>query len=100
MSNQDFPKIIKEISLAHLKRIDVALEGNWNSTVSTVWSREKGFLGFSHIVQSDSKYIPSLELYFEDSWIGIHCYKRIDDLNIFDEKFTFKIIEFIENKVG
>lgn len=41
MSNQDFPKIIKEISLAHLKRIDVALEGNWNSTVSTVWSEKK-----------------------------------------------------------
>jgi len=32
----DLPQILNHISLRDLKRIDVALEGDWNPTVATV----------------------------------------------------------------
>jgi hypothetical protein len=41
---QPLPKLLEEISLTNLHRIDVALEGDWNSTVVTVWTRKDRFL--------------------------------------------------------
>lgn len=100
MSNErDLPKILKEIPLDNLFRIDVALEGDWSQTVVTIWTREKGLLGFSRITRSHSIFKPSLELYFENSWVGIHCFKRIENQNVFDEPLALKIIDYIENRL-
>jgi len=90
----DLPQILNHISLRDLKRIDVALEGNWNPTVATVWSKDKGFLGFSGVVKSHPKYKPSVELYFDHIWIGIHCYRELDKQYVFDENLALRIIEF------
>ncbi len=94
--NEELPKILKEISLQDLQRIDVALEGDWSSTVVTVWSRERGRHGFSEIVRSHPIYKPSLELCFEDTWVGLHCFKRIDYQNVFDEELALEIIGHVE----
>lgn len=94
------PKILKEISLDDLERIDVALEGDWSPTVVTVWSRERGLQGFSGITRSHETYKPSLELYFGDTWVGIHCFKRVDNQNVFDEEFALRVIGHVENIAG
>jgi len=95
---KEIPLIVCEISLDKIKKIVVALEGDWNPTMVTVWTREKGMLGFSNVTRTHSSHKPSLELYFEDTWLGIHCFNRIDDKNVFDEEFAIQIIEYVESK--
>ncbi len=92
------PQTLREISLDGLRRIDVALEGDWNPTVVTVWSREEGRHGFSAVARSHPTHKPSLELYFENVWLGIHCFRRIDDENAFDEELAIRIIEYVEER--
>lgn len=92
-------KILADISLRGLMRIDAALEGNWNPTVTTVWTKEKGFIGFGGAAHSDPDLKPSLELYFKDRWIGLHCYKKVGMLNMFDETLAGQIIEYIEKRM-
>jgi hypothetical protein len=95
---KDIPLIVREIMLNTIQRIDVGLEGNWSPTVVTVWSREHGEIGFSEAILSHPDNKPSLELYFEDSWLGIHCFNRINGKNVFDEVFATRIIEFVESR--
>ena len=98
MNSQELLNLVKEMPIRDMKRIDVALEGNWNPTVTAVWSRERGFIGFGKVKKEHSKYKPSIELYFDDYWIGIHCYKRIKNKNIFDQEFALKIIKLAARK--
>ncbi|GEM_PF-1934338 len=93
--NRHLPDILTRLAFHDILHIDVALEGDWNPTVITVWSREKGFVGFTHIVRSHPRLIPSLELYFPDYWIGIHCFQHIDGVNVFDEDLAMRIIEYV-----
>ena len=93
------PKLIRDISLNKLKRIDVGLEGNWNSSVVTIWTRNEGLIDSCRFNESDTVYKPSLELYFEDGWIGIHCYKQLSNRNVFNRDFALKIIQFVEKKI-
>ena len=95
---KEIPLIVREISLDKIQRIDLALEGNWSPTVVTVWSREQGVIGFADAILTHPDNKPSLELYFEDSWLGIHCFNRIDGQNVFDEEFATRIIEYIESR--
>ncbi|NIQ39761.1 MAG: hypothetical protein GTN81_14405 [Proteobacteria bacterium] len=98
--NRGLPRILTDLSYEDLARIDVAMEGDWNATVVTVWSRERGLLGFSRVSRSHPTYKPSLELYFEDTWVGIHCFKRIDNQNVFDEELAIKVIASVEKASG
>ena len=49
--DRTLPAILIDASLDGLLRIDVALEGDWNATVTTVWTRDRGRLGFDSVVQ-------------------------------------------------
>jgi hypothetical protein len=93
----EIPEILQDIPLERLKRIDLALEGDWNKTVIEVWQRKTGFLGWRQKTLNHPEFKPSLELYFQDSWVGIHCFKRTEDLNVFDWEKGEKIIQFIED---
>ena len=95
---KEIPLIVREISLVKIQKIVVALEGNWNPTTVTVWSREKGMLGFSNVTRTHSIHRPSLELYFTDAWLGINCFYKIEGKNVFDEEFALKVIEYVERK--
>jgi len=97
--NKNVPTIIKKISLKNLIRIDAALEGNWNPTTTAIWTRKNGFIGFSKAKKSHRVFKPSIELYFKDSWIGIRCFKRIKNKNVFNEKLAMSIINFVEDKL-
>ncbi len=78
-----------------IKRIDAALEGNWSKTITTIWNKRGGFIGFSKVKKQHVKYKPSIEFDFDGYWIGIHCYKRKNGKNVFDEKLAIKIIDYI-----
>jgi hypothetical protein len=90
---------IRKISIADIKRVDIALEGNWNRTVTTVWDRKKGFGGFSKVKKQHARYKPSVELYFPDYWVGIHCYKRLKGRNVFDARLALRIIKYIDRRL-
>lgn len=93
---KDIPLIVREISLRGIQRVVAALEGDWNPTMVTVWTRKEGKSGFSRVTRSHSTHKPSLELYFENAWLGIHCFNRINGENIFDEEFALQILEYVE----
>jgi len=90
---------LNNFSLDKLTRIDVGMEGDWNPSVVTVWSRERGLLGFARVARRHPIFKPSIELYFEDGWIGLHCYTRIDGQNHFDESKALEIIRMVEKRL-
>ena len=96
--HKDIPSIVREISLDGIQRVVAALEGYWNPTMVTVWTRDKGALGFSTVTLTHSTFKPSLELYFENAWLGIHCFNRINGENVFDEEFAVKLLEYVQTK--
>ena len=49
---------------------------------------------------SHPSFKPSLELYFDDHWVGIHCYWRVDGRNVFDGELAQTVIDFVEAKLG
>jgi hypothetical protein len=93
------PRILTGISLDYLVRVDAALEGDWNATVVTVWTRADGLVGFESVTTSHPTFKPSLEIYFEDGWLGIHCYDRVDERNVFDEQMARHLIHHIEARL-
>lgn len=93
------PSILEQINIDTIKRVDVALEGNWSNTVVTVWNANEGFIGFDKAIKSHRNLKPSIELYFTNTWIGIHCFRMEKNLNIFDEQYALNIINFIEEKI-
>ena len=97
---RDLPSIVKEVSLRDIQRIDMALEGDWNTTVVCVWRRENGFAGFGNVVRKHQNLKPSMELYFVDTWVGLHCYKKSENMNVLDEEYAMSIISFVASKVN
>jgi len=95
---KDIPSILGEIALKKIQRIDAALEGDWNATLVTVWTRDKGLIDFSDVIWVHPRFKPSLEMYFEGAWLGLHCFNRIKGENVFDEKFARQIISYVESK--
>lgn len=100
MMKRAFLEILERLPLAELKRIDVALEGDWSSTVSTIWTRQERLIGFSKVTRGHKTFRPSLELYFDGMWLGVHCFKRVDDENIFDEQLALNIVRNVDSMLN
>jgi len=98
-NSNDIPNLLKSVPLDGILRIDVALEGDWSPTVVTVWSRESGYMGFSKVIKSHPTYKPSLELYFQSVWLGVHCFTRTNGVNVFDKDFASQIIDYVESNL-
>ena len=98
-NTEDIPDLLRHIPLGGILRIDAGLEGDWSPSVATVWSRGAGRQDFSNAIRSHPSHKPSLELYFQGAWLGIHCYNRIDGQNVFDEAFAARIIEYVEERL-
>ena len=94
------PKILTEISVNDLIRIDAALEGKWDTTVATIWSRQRGCKGFEKVSRRHATFKPSIELYFKDGWVGIHCFNRVGDTYVFDEQLARDVIDYVENALN
>ncbi len=92
--------LLNSISLDGIKRIDVSLEGDWSDSVTTVWARNRGFPGFERVRRSHEKHRPSLEFYFDGSWVGVHCCNSENDHNVFNEKLARELLDFVESRLN
>jgi hypothetical protein len=100
MPELKIPAILEHIDYSLLHRIDLALEGNWNATVKVIWTKEKGMIPYDFEDLQHEWMKPSIELYFEREWIGIHCYRRIDNQNVYDAEYAGKIINYINKNIA
>lgn len=96
---KQLPDLLHQISWDDILRIDVGLEGNWNPTVVTVWEKGSRNRNYSQVAKPEGKCRPSIELYFPDRWIGIHCYIEDDGKLLFDTDLANQIIDFVESKI-
>jgi hypothetical protein len=94
------PRILDSLPLDGLLRIDAALEGDWSSTVRTVWFADTRCRSLEDHLPTHPAFKPSLELYFDGWWVGSHCYRREGGLNVFDKEAAHAIVDFIENRLG
>lgn len=92
--------ILQSIPLEGIVRIDAGLEGDWSGSVVPVWTRAEGRLRFDDVVRVHARYRPSLELYFDEAWVGMHCYRRQGGENVFDEDLALEVIRWIESRTG
>ena len=97
---EEIRALIRRLSLDELVRINAGLEGAWSETVTTVWTRERGLLGFGGVPTGHSDHVPSLELMFPNSWVGVRCFVRDRDQNVFDETFARAVIDLVERRLG
>jgi hypothetical protein len=97
---EEIRALIRRLSLDELVRIDAGLEGAWSETVTTVWTRERGLLGFGGVPAGHSAHVPSLELMFPNYWVGVRCFVRDRDQNVFDETFARAVIDLVERRLG
>ena len=90
---------VRAIPTDNILRIDIGLEGDWSSTAVTVWTRDNGLLGFDEITRFHAINKPSLELYYGNFWLGIHCFQRDKKMNTFDEQLAREIVKFVEHNL-
>ena len=96
MDGSPLPDALANIPLRGLRRIDLALEGAWSETVAPLWTPEGGFAGFSRAPAPHPDRKPALELYFDEWWIGIHCWQRTDGRYVLDEERARAIVAWVE----
>ena len=92
--------LLSACPLENLTRIDIGLEGDWSPTVRTVWRRNDGRLSQTDVAREHESYKPSLELYFVDGWIGLHCFRRVGNVNVLDESTVERAINDVEAAIA
>ncbi len=88
---------IRRLPLARITRVDVALEGDWNATVTTVWTAATGWDTAGSPELQHPELPPAVELYFESSWFGFRCYREKDGVKMLDAAALEQSIELIES---
>ena len=95
-SGMEILPLLSACELDDLTRIDVGLEGDWSRTVQVAWTRE----GRSQVLDTQrlehASFRPSLELYFKDGWLGLHCFRRCNRKNVLDEEALARVINLVE----
>jgi hypothetical protein len=92
--------LVEELSLEELVRIDAALEGDWSHSVTTVWTRKRGLLGFGGVPTGHPEHVPSIELMFPNYWVGVRCFVRDREQNAFDETLARAVVDLVERRLG
>jgi hypothetical protein len=92
----DLPPLLSACRLEDLTRIDVGLEGDWSTTVQVAWTRADGSLNPEEHRLEHEAFKPSLELYFDNGWIGLHCSRRVGGMNVLDVSFLKRVIDTVE----
>ena len=92
--------LVEELSLEELVRIDAALEGDWSHSVTTVWTRKRGLLGFGRVPTGHPEHVPSIELMFPNYWVGVRCFVRDREQNAFDETLARAVVDLVERRLG
>ncbi len=97
-NNIKIPEIIKIIDLSDIIRIDYALEGDWDNTVQVIWRKGDEKMNLDTIIKMHKKYEPTIEVFFEEYFIGIMCYKKTKEYFEFDKKKAQAIFQHIKKK--
>lgn len=92
----DWREWIGRLPLGSLDRIDVALEGSWSETVRTVWRPGDAAPDLGSPLSHPSL-VPSLELYWDGAWLGLHCYRRAGELNVLDEELARAMVAAVSD---
>jgi len=58
-----------------------------------------GWFGFDGVVPEHPEHTPSLELYCDGGWVGVHGHRRDRGPNVFDEAMARRIIEYVEESL-
>lgn len=96
----ELPQWLEHVPLQDMLRIDAALEGDWSPTAITAWRPGDDTPDFSGLPRSHPEHRPSLELYFEGSWIGLHCFRREDGRNVFDEERARAVVNYVKERLA
>ncbi len=88
-------QMIAALPLDQVSRVDVAFEGDWNSAVKTVWTRQGGWTGDWPLVVEHPQYPPSVELYFESSWMGFRCYVEREGIKVLDVARLERVVAMV-----
>lgn len=92
-------EILVDLPLEGIVRIDCGLEGDWSASVVPVWSRAEGRLSGGDPVREHATCRPSLELYFEGAWVGLHCFRRVEAGYALDEERLDAVIRWVESSL-
>ena len=91
--------LVRAVPLDRVARIDVGLEGDWSGSVVTVWTRDGGLVGFERVERSHPAHKPSIELYFDGAWAGVHCFRVNAGVNEFDEVLAKDLVRLVESHI-
>lgn len=91
----DLSRIIDNLPLSRLERIDCAFEGDWSGSVRTVWSPDVPEVRLPDRTWTTARYRPSIELMFDSSWFGIRCYTEGDGIRRLDARRATEIIDYV-----
>jgi len=92
----DLLPLLSACRLDDLKRIDLGLEGDWSATVQVAWTRADGTLNLDEHRLEHEAFKPSLELYFDNGWIGLHCFRTIGSTNVLDVALLKRVVDTVE----
>lgn len=92
--------LLFRLSLAGLQRIDAGLEGAWSETASPIWHAGRRGARLRDVPKSHARYRPSLELVFRQHWVGLHCYRPLDDRYVFDEDLARAVVRYVDLVLG
>jgi hypothetical protein len=93
--DEQLRQIFEGLPWFKLLRIDAAFEGDWNATVRTVWSRNRDVVDLPDETWGTDRFQPSVELIFDDTWLGIRCTRSVDGLNVLDVERAAAIIDHV-----
>lgn len=92
--------VVASAPLGRIRRLDLGLEGDWSATATTIWDRDRGLIGIPETPYSHPHHRPSLELYYDGAWVGMHCFRRERELNVLDEALARSVIAWIESSLA
>ena len=61
-----------------------------------IWLRSAGRLDADPVTTRHPRFRPSLELYFEGAWVGLHCYREEQDGLVLDEERMEEVLRWVE----
>ena len=100
MLDEALPAALRGLPLDAIVRIDAALEGDWSGTVSPVWTRADGLVGFAAVPRRHPARRPALELYFPGYWVGLHCCCEEAGTFVFDEPRARAVVAYVEMRLA
>ena len=92
------PAWLPESVLEHVRRIDLGVEGAWSQSVRCVWTREGTAAGTLEGLPAGPGLRPSLELYMDGGWVGVHCARREGGVQVLDADLAREWIRLVAER--